>query len=233
MGVVQLKNRHSPAAALAVFLIVFNLIWMIRATMFIGIDESISTPLFRLAYSALLKFILRVIPAMVFVRRTKNRSPLTYLEITQSPNLRSWMACLGLTFMFLITVSAIELTIGRKSISVMQFHSMTFIHIILQFILPPLFEEILFRGFVLKELLTLFPRSLAIVISSILFVVVHLPYWITHGGVSHALIAKAFGVFVFSLVASWIYTVSRSVWPPTVAHIANNVLTASLIETSG
>jgi len=34
---------------------------------------------------------------------------------------------------------------------------------------------------------------------------------------------------VFGLVAGWLYLKSSSIWPPTVAHIANNLLAALLV----
>ena len=36
--------------------------------------------------------------------------------------------------------------------------------------------------------------------------------------------ANTAGVFIFSLLAGWLYLDSSSIWPPTVAHIANNCI---------
>jgi len=48
-------------------------------------------------------------------------------------------------------------------------------------------------------------------------------------GLTSAVLADAGGVFVFGLVAGWLYLKSSSIWPPTVAHIANNLLAALLV----
>ena len=83
---------------------------------------------------------------------------------------------------------------------------------------------------VMKEFLTLLPTSLAILLTSLLFVGVHLPYWLSHGGPTPAMLTNAIGVFVFSLLACWLYAKSASIWPPTLAHIANNLLSSLLVN---
>jgi membrane protease YdiL (CAAX protease family) len=42
------------------------------------------------------------------------------------------------------------------------------------------------------------------------------------------MMAHARGVFAFSVVACWLYARTGSVWPSTVAHVANNVLSSLL-----
>jgi len=48
-------------------------------------------------------------------------------------------------------------------------------------------------------------------------------------GLTSPVLADADGVFVFGLVAGWLYLTSSSIWPPAVAHIANNLLAALLV----
>ena len=55
-----------------------------------------------------------------------------------------------------------------------------------------------------------------------------MPFWSAHGGVSGALMADTAGVFICSLLAGWLYLDSSSIWPPTLAHIANNYIAALL-----
>jgi membrane protease YdiL (CAAX protease family) len=68
-----------------------------------------------------------------------------------------------------------------------------------------------------------------VLLTSLLFVAIHLPFWLSHGGLSGALLTNAGGVFIFSLLAGWLYLDSSSIWPPTLAHIANNCLAIVLI----
>jgi membrane protease YdiL (CAAX protease family) len=55
---------------------------------------------------------------------------------------------------------------------------------LLSFVASPLLEELLFRGFVLKELLSLLPLAFANALTSLLFVAAHVPYWLSHGGLT-------------------------------------------------
>jgi membrane protease YdiL (CAAX protease family) len=93
----------------------------------------------------------------------------------------------------------------------------------------PIVEEILFRGLVLNELTGLLPRRPANMATSLLFVAIHLPFWLSRSGLTAAVLADSVGVLVFSLLAGWLYQQSRSIWPSAVAHIANNCLAAALV----
>jgi len=89
-------------------------------------------------------------------------------------------------------------------------------------------EEVLFRGFLLKEFLIFMPDWCANILTSLLFVTVHLSYWLTHEGFTTNVLTNSAGVFIFSLVAGWLYLKSKSLWPSTVAHVANNFVAVLL-----
>jgi membrane protease YdiL (CAAX protease family) len=143
--------------------------------------------------------------------------------------LRDWLSCLAVTVIFLLAVTLFEVTIGRKFFSGTSFSSLPTTLALLQLVISPLFEEILFRGLVMKELMTLLPTYPANALTSLLFMGAHLPYWLSHGGPIQAMLANAFGVFAFSVVACWLFAKTASTWPPTFAHIANNILSSLLV----
>jgi hypothetical protein len=95
-----------------------------------------------------------------------------------------------------------------------------------------LLEEVLFRGLLMNDLQHLLSITWAALLTSALFVGIHLPYWLSHGGPSQTTLANSIGVFLFSVLACWLFAKSSSLWPPTVAHIGNNLL-ASLLSTAG
>jgi CAAX protease family protein len=222
-------NQRRAALDLSLFLAAFFILWTVRATWFYTVYESIASPTSRAAYADLLKFILWVLPAAAFVRWLRGTSPVKYLGLSVVPNLRSGWLCLAVTVIFLLAVTLFELTIGGKSFSGASLSSLSPILALLQLVISPLFEEILFRGFVMKELMTLLPAYLASVLTSLLFMGVHLPYWLSHGGLTQAVTANAVGVFLFSVVACWLFAKTASIWPPTLAHIANNLLSSTLV----
>lgn len=144
------------------------------------------------------------------------------------PNLRSSLLCFAVTVTFLLAVAVFELTIG-KIFSAAGLSPLPTLLGLLQLVVSPLLEELLFRGLVMKELLTLLPAGLAIVLDSLLFVGAHLPHWLSHGGSNQAMLANAIGVFLFSVLACWLFAKTDSIWPPTFAHIANNILSSLLV----
>lgn len=230
MPVLSVKNRRRASIQLTVFLAAFFVVWTFRATLFFAVDESISSPIARAAYSNLLKLILWVLPAAAFGYWLRSTPPARYLGLSVMPSLRNWLLCLAATLVFLIAVTLFTLTVGGKSFSTIGLVSLPPVLCLLQFVFSPLLEELLFRGMVMQELMTLLPKYLAGVLTSLLFMGIHLPFWLSHGGPTPAMLANAVGVFVVSILACWLYAKSASIWPPTLAHTANNILSSLLIN---
>jgi len=224
----MVKPRRA-ALDLSLFLAAFFLLWTVRATLFYAVDESIASPTWRAAYSNLLKCVLWVLPASAFAWWLRSTPPAKYLGLSAVPSLRNWFWCLAVTGVFLLGVTLVEFTLGRRCFSSASLSSLPTTLALLQLVISPLLEEILFRGLVMKELMTLWPTYLANALTSLLFVGAHLPYWLSHGGPTKAVLANASGVFVFSLVAGWLFAKSGSTWPPACAHIANNILSSLLV----
>jgi uncharacterized protein len=222
-------DRRRFAVHLSLFVAIFLAVWSLRATVFLVLDERIASPILRAAYADLLKLVLWVLPAAVFVSLLRKASPARYLGVSVAPSVRTWSLCLVVTIAFLLVVATAETTLGGKALSAISLLSFPAAILLLQFVLSPLLEEVLFRGLVMKELLVLLPMYLASTVNSLLFVAVHVPYWLSHGGANQAMAANAVGVFLFSLLACWLFAKSSSIWPPVAAHIANNLLSAGLV----
>jgi hypothetical protein len=225
-------NQRKAALHLSLFLVAFFVLWTLRATLFYAVDESIISPTSRAAYSNLLKLVVWVFPAAAFAYVLRSAPPAKYLGLSVWPSRRNWLLCLSVTVVFLLVVTLVELAVGKKSFSTAGLSSLPIALWLLQLLLSPLLEELLFRGLVMKELLTLLPAYLANAVTSLLFVGVHLPYWLSHGGATRAMMTNAGGVFVFSVVACWLFSKTASIWPSTVAHVANNVLSSILVASN-
>ena len=81
----------------------------------------------------------------------------------------------------------------------------------------PFSEEVFFRGFVLAALVPSLGAVRAAVVSSIVFAGAHL------------MLSALIPIFVTGLLLSWLYIRSRSIWPPMVAHVAQNLIAVSLV----
>ena len=80
----------------------------------------------------------------------------------------------------------------------------------------PFAEEMFFRGFLLAALVHPMGALRAAVLSSAIF------------AASHFTVAIMIPVFVTSLLLSWLYLKTRSIWPPVTAHAAQNLLALSV-----
>lgn len=223
-----MTNRRETAWQLALFLALFYAAWTLRATVLYAIDEGIVSPTLRAAYADLMKLLLWVLPAVAWVRWVKRVPPGGYWALRRGPERAQWQPCLVATALFLFATAAFEVGTGHKTFSLAVLRSTPLLVGFLSFLVPPLLEELLFRSFVLKETLRLMPLAAANVLTSLLFVGAHLPYWLSHGGLTSPMAARCGGVFLFSLLAGWVFVKSGSVWPAVLAHVANNLL-ASLL----
>lgn len=74
----------------------------------------------------------------------------------------------------------------------------------------PIFEEILFRGFVQTELLRGFPPSAAIVIGALIF------------GAAHGMLFQSVFTFFVGLVLGWCYYITKNLFVSIIVHIIFN-----------
>ena len=79
-------------------------------------------------------------------------------------------------------------------------------------VLGPLAEEIFFRGFVLTSLIRPLGRTRAIAVGSAIF------------SISHMSIGLQIPIFVSGLILSYLYLKTSSIWPSSIAHVAQNLI---------
>jgi membrane protease YdiL (CAAX protease family) len=221
-------NQRKRYLQLSSFLVAFFLLWTLRLTVFGAVDESIASLAWRAAYSNLLKFAMWVLPAAAFVYVLRGEPPARYMGLSVWPSRRNWLLCISVTLAYLLAVTLYEMTIGEKCFSTAYFSSVPTGFWLLQLLLPPLLEELFFRGFLMTELLALMPLCRALALTSLLFACIHVPYWLTHGASTQAIVTNGVEAFVFSILAGWLFAKTASIWPSTFAHTAVNLLASML-----
>jgi membrane protease YdiL (CAAX protease family) len=150
------------------------------------------------------------------------------LGLSVWPSRRNWLICIGMTIAFLLAVALFEMTVRKRCFSAASLSLLPVTAWLLQLLPGPLLEELFFRGFLMTELLALLRLSRALVLSSLLFAGIHIVYWLTQGATTQSIVTNAGACFVFSLLAGWLFAKTASIWPPTCAHIANNLLLSVL-----
>jgi hypothetical protein len=211
------------------FFVCFFVVWSIRAIFLYAIDESLAQGAPRTAYSLAVKLLLWGVLAFGYALWVRRRSPCRYLGIAVMPSARQWLKYLIIIGLFLGAQVGFETIAGGRQLSLTGVHAAFMLPDLLAIAASAFLEELLFRGLLLHELAELLPHWGAILLTSLLFAAIHLPFWLSHGGLSTTMLTNTVGVFIFSLLAGWLYLDSSSIWPPTVAHIANNCVAILLI----
>ena len=80
----------------------------------------------------------------------------------------------------------------------------------------PFAEEVFFRGFLLAALVPPLGPMRAAVVSAATF------------AAAHILLSTMLPIFVTGLLLSWLYLRTRSIWPPIMAHAAQNLIAVSI-----
>lgn len=218
--------RTARLREIALFILCFYAVWTVRATYLYVIDDAIASDALRTVYSVAVKLLLWAAPACGFAWWVRHASPCRYLGLSAMPSARQWIRYLVVSGLYLGAVVGFQVVTGGKRLAFTGI-SLT-LPGLLSAVVAPVIEEVLFRGLILKELAGLLPRWGANLLAALLFAGIHLPFWLSHGGLSATTLINTGGVFIFGLLAGRLYLRSASIWPSSLAHIANNWLAALL-----
>ncbi len=89
-------------------------------------------------------------------------------------------------------------------------------------------EEVVFRGYVLQKLATRFAFRWANLITSLLFVLIHVPRWIRDDRLNSGIVGAALFLVAFSLLLGWVLKKSESLWACMLAHSISNFTSFAL-----
>ena len=168
------------------------------------------------------RVLLWVIPVFVYLRYIDHVHPVVYLKLKQY-----WKRgiLLGLA-LSLLNFGGMLLRFGPPHPS-MQF--VTWNSVLSTSILIGVFEEIPFRGFIFQKLLEKFPFWIANLLSSLLFLGIHLPGWI----MLHALTwSNVISIFVLGVIFAVIFYYSKTLWSSIITHSLNDFLSSVLFHLS-
>jgi membrane protease YdiL (CAAX protease family) len=167
---------------------------------------------------ALINFTFRsliwILPVFLYLRYVDKVPALEYLQLRDR-----WRR--GVAIGLALSVINFVGTLARMGPPVWSSAHVTWNSILGTSMLVGVFEEIPFRGFILQQLQDRvgFPRAL--VVSSMLFVLAHVPGWIRLRTLTaHNVVF----IFVFGSVMAIILRYSRTLWAPIVTHSLNDGL---------
>jgi CAAX protease family protein len=208
----------SPNRSLAPFLVyvvAFHVLWI--AWPFVIYPRLLAVGNTTLTYAALnlsFRFLFWIAPVLIYLRYVDGVDPLAYLKLTD--HVRR-----GLVVAVVLTAVNVVGTFARfgpphLSLQRVNWNSMLGTSFFIGFI-----EEIPYRGFMLQKFAERMNFWLATLITSLLFVGIHLPGWIA----LHMLKAGAVvSIFIFGVVMAIALKYSKSLWAPIITHSANDCL---------
>ena len=218
----QVSEIRLPSFALPIYIAVFLLVWSLRATVFIHIDESIESAAWRNVYSNVVKFAVWVLPALITLRVWGLR-PLIYTKLTTRLDKRGSILGAIVAVVWLSLVVLVAAVLSHRSVETILLQP-EWLSILIGVFFSPICEEILFRGFFLNQLNESFSFRKSSVLSALLFMLVHWPYWVSKFGFSAGVIKDSINVVLLGCLFGWLMKKSNSLWPAIGMHIANNFL---------
>jgi len=155
-----------------------------------------------------------VLPVFLYLIYVDGINPVEYLKLKQNWK-RGVILGIGLSAINLFG-SMIRFGVPHPSVQSVTWNSVLSTSILIGFI-----EEIPYRGFMLQKFSERYGFWIATLISSILFLSIHLPGWIS----LHLLkVSSVVSVFVFGLVMAIVFRYGKSLWAPIITHSTNDFM---------
>jgi membrane protease YdiL (CAAX protease family) len=209
------RSPNRPLAPFLLYVVAFHVLWI--AWPFVIYPRLLAVGNTTLTYAALnltFRFLFWIAPVLIYLRYVDGVDPVAYLKL--SDNVRR-----GVVVAIVLTAVNVIGTFARfgpphLSMQRVNWNSMLGTSFFIGFI-----EEIPYRGFMLQKFAERMNFWLATLITSLLFVSIHLPGWIA----LHMLkVGAVVSIFVFGVVMAIAFKYSKSLWAPIITHSANDCL---------
>jgi membrane protease YdiL (CAAX protease family) len=219
---VKTEGQRSNFALFVAYVAAFHLTWAAwpyffypRLTAALG-DKTLAYALANLG----IRILVWIVPVFLYLRYVDGVDALRYLKLTDHVR-RGLIVAVVLTLVnFLGT--ALRFGLPHPTMERVTWNSVLGTSLLVGFI-----EEIPYRGFILQKLNERVDFWLTNLITSLLFLAIHLPGWTA----LHMLRADtALTVFVFGFVMAIAFRYSRSLWAPILTHSANDFLSFVLFR---
>jgi hypothetical protein len=220
-------EKKSRFKCLAVFILAFFIIWTLRATVFYSVDLSFAAGLERKIYSESIKFLLWTVPVFVFLTFVDKTDPLAFLKLNTKIEFKKGIFPTAILVGYFVLTLVFEHYAHQRNFDLSP-GPIGLLGALGGVSISPISEEILFRGFILGKLCQTTSFAWANVITSILFVAVHLPNWFWVNGYQPWIPIVSANIFILSLMLGWLVKRSNSLYPAISGHIINNFISAGL-----
>ena len=211
----QAGSARPRLAPLLAYVCAFHLAWIAWPFVVYPRLVAIGEKTFAYAFANLsLRLLIWVAPVLLYLRFVDGVEPFDYLKLRPLGR-REVAVAAALTGINLLG-SIVRFGLPHPSMEAVTWNSVLGTSFLVGFI-----EEIPYRGFMLQKFAERVGFWNAGLITSALFVAIHLPGWLALQMFSAGNVAT---IFVFSVVMSLAFTYSKSLWVPILTHSANDFL---------
>jgi len=204
-----------PLAPVLAYLLVFHLAW--SAWPFYVYPKLTTIGEATLAYALLnisLRLVLWVTPVFLYLWRVDRVEPLEYLKLTQ--HVRR-----GVIVAVVVTLVNVVGSVARFGAPHPRVESLTWNSVLGTSVVVGFIEEIPYRGFLLQKFTERIGFWPATLVTSLLFVAIHVPGWMA---LHLFTVDRAASIFIFAVVMAVVFRYSGSLWAPIIAHSTNDWL---------
>ena len=209
-------TRPAASAPFLAYVATFHLAWIAwpyvvypRLTGALG-ERTLTYALLQLS----IRVLVWVVPVWLYLRYLDRVEPLGYLKLKH-------YITRGLVVGLVLTAVNLAVTMARFGLPHVTAERVTWNSILGTSFLIGFIEEIPYRGFMLQKFAERVGFSLATLITSLLFVAIHLPGWIA---LDTLRADAAVTIFIFAVVMALVFKWSGSLWAPIFGHSANDFL---------
>ena len=197
------------------YLVLFYLIWtgwvyFIYPWMMILGDKTLAYAVVNIC----LRLVIWVLPVFLYLKYVDQIDPTEYLKLRRQWRKGIWIG------LFLSGINGI-ISILRFGIPHLNMQDVSWNSILSTSLLIGFIEEVPFRGFIFQKIQERYGFPLGVLLSSLLFVGIHLPGWILLHAFSMVLVLS---IFLFGIVMAVLLTASHSLWSTIVVHSLNDFL---------
>jgi membrane protease YdiL (CAAX protease family) len=223
MGMGMSRPDRSPRrlTPFLVYVLVFHVLWIGWAYgIYPWLTTLGDTTLQYALITISLRLLIWVVPVVVYLQQIDRVAPITYLKLTHH-----WQR--GLLVGLAFTGLNLLLSLARFGVPHPALQSITWNSLLSTSMMIGVIEEIPYRGFILQKLEAHTSFWIANLLTSLLFVIIHLPGWMA----LHLLrVETVVFVFLFSIVMGVVFRASRSLWSVIVAHSLNDFLSGVIFR---
>lgn len=221
--IVSIANEKQKTKRIVIYILIFFFVWTIRVVSFNVFDKNISTDDLRLFIGTIFRFLVWVLPVIIYLKYVDKTDSNQYLKL--STNLKK-----GLYWSVGVIVVVIILgSIAFSALNLEIKNSLTISIFINWILFVAIFEEILMRGFILNKLIEIMPFTKALIITSLLFVLIHWPGWILIYTYSFTwMLNTSIYIFALAIFLGLLVKKSESLYPSIVLHALNDIISLSL-----